>query len=81
LDLRCFFADWQDAFTAIEQCPQPVIAAVHGACIGGGVDLICACDVRVCTSDASFCIKEVDIALAADLGTLQRCGKVMGMFY
>lgn len=58
---------FQDAITAIEICNKPVIAAISGACIGGGVDLICACDVRYASNDAFFCIKEVDIGLAADV--------------
>lgn len=51
--------------TAIEQCRQPVIAVVHGGCVGAGVDLISACDIRLCTADAWFCVKEVAIGLAA----------------
>ena len=43
-----------------------------------GVDLVTACDIRLCTEDAYFCVKEVDIGLAADLGTLQRLGQVVG---
>ncbi|KAK3418835.1 hypothetical protein EUGRSUZ_H04597, partial [Eucalyptus grandis] len=62
----------QDAVTAIERCRKPVLAAVHGACVGGGVDLATACDVRYCTEDAFFSVKEVDLAITADLGTLQR---------
>jgi enoyl-CoA hydratase/carnithine racemase len=50
----------------------PVIAAIHGFCIGAGVDLASACDIRLCASDAKFAIKEVDIGLAADIGTIQR---------
>ncbi|KAI9362919.1 ClpP/crotonase-like domain-containing protein [Zopfochytrium polystomum] len=68
----------QDTFTAMERCPQPVIAAVHGACVGGGIDLITACDIRLCSSDAVFSVKEVDVGLAADVGTLQRLPKVVG---
>lgn len=68
----------QDSLTSIEKCPQPVIAAVHSACIGGGVDMISTCDIRYSTDDAWFQIKEVDLALAADIGTLQRMPKVMG---
>ena len=48
---------YQDAFTAIEECPQPVIAAIHGACYGGAVDLVSACDVRYAAQDAFFSIK------------------------
>jgi enoyl-CoA hydratase/carnithine racemase len=62
----------QDAFTAVAECRVPVIAAVHGGCIGAGVDLISACDLRVCSDDAFFQIAEIDVAITADLGTLQR---------
>lgn len=68
----------QRAVSAPELCPQPVIAAVHGACIGGGIDLITACDIRVCSDDAFFTVKEVDIGVTADVGTLQRLPKVIG---
>ncbi|KAJ3130352.1 putative enoyl CoA hydratase [Nowakowskiella sp. JEL0407] len=68
----------QNGFTAIEKCKFPVIAAVHGACVGGGVDLISACDIRYCTSDAIFSVKEVDLAIPADMGTLQRLPKITG---
>ena len=68
----------QDVFNAIEQCNKPVIAAVHGICIGGGIDLITACDIRFASKEAIFNVKEVDIGIAADLGTLQRLPKVTG---
>ncbi|KAL3728538.1 hypothetical protein ACJRO7_033173 [Eucalyptus globulus] len=68
----------QDAVTAIERCRKPVIAAVHGACVGGGVDVATACDVRYCTEDAFFSVKEVDLAIIADLGTLQRLPSIVG---
>jgi enoyl-CoA hydratase len=55
-----------------------VLAAIHGACIGGGVDLICACDMRYCSADAFFSIKEIDIGMTADVGTLQRLPKIIG---
>ena len=51
---------------------MPVIAAVHGYCIGGGIDLISACDIRLCSSDAIFSVREAKVAIVADLGTLQR---------
>ncbi|CAG5121755.1 unnamed protein product [Candidula unifasciata] len=70
--------DYQETFTVIEKCPKPVIAAVHSACIGGGIDMISACDIRYCTQDAWFQIKEVDLGLAADVGTLQRFQKIIG---
>ena len=62
----------QSAFTQIEQCRKPVLAAIHGGCIGGGVDLISACDMRYSTCNAVFQIKEIDLGLVADVGTLQR---------
>lgn len=68
----------QDAITAIERCRKPVIVGVHGACIGGGIDLITACDIRFCTQDAFFSVKEVDLAITADLGTLQRLPSIVG---
>jgi enoyl-CoA hydratase len=68
----------QESFTAIAECPVPVIAAVHHWCIGGGIDLISACDVRVCSQDARFSVRETKIAIVADLGTLQRLPLVVG---
>lgn len=68
----------QDAITAVESCLKPTIAAVHGACIGGGIDLITACDVRLCSADAYFSIREAAVGVAADLGTLARLPKVVG---
>ncbi|XP_061638457.1 delta(3,5)-Delta(2,4)-dienoyl-CoA isomerase, mitochondrial isoform X1 [Phyllopteryx taeniolatus] len=77
-NLRKTISKYQDTFSVIERCPKPVVVAVHGACVGGGVDLITACDIRLCTQDAWFQVKEVDIGLAADVGTLQRLPKVIG---
>ncbi|KAH9519518.1 putative enoyl CoA hydratase [Bulinus truncatus] len=68
----------QESFNVIEKCSKPVIAAVHNGCIGGGIDMISCCDIRYCTQDAWFQIKEVDIGLAADLGTIQRFPKIIG---
>jgi enoyl-CoA hydratase len=70
--------DLQDCFTAIVDCRKPVIAAVHNKCIGGGLDLITACDVRLCSADASFSIYETRIAIVADVGTLQRITPIVG---
>lgn len=70
--------DWQDAISAAERCSKPVIAAVHGHCIGGGVDLTTACDIRLCTADATFSIHETRIAIVADVGTLQRITGIVG---
>ena len=49
-----------------------MIAAIHGACVGGGIDLISACDLRYCTADALFSVKGIDVGMTADVGTLQR---------
>ncbi|MCH8203927.1 MAG: crotonase/enoyl-CoA hydratase family protein [Candidatus Hydrogenedentes bacterium] len=70
--------DLQDAMSASEKCRKPVIAAVHGHCIGGGVDLTTACDIRLCTKDATFAIHETKIAIVADVGTLQRITGIVG---
>jgi delta(3,5)-delta(2,4)-dienoyl-CoA isomerase len=78
LRLRTRVLRMQQAFSALERCPQPVVALIHGACIGGGVDLVCCADVRWCAADASFCVKEVELGLAADLGTLQRLPGLVG---
>ena len=75
--LRGFIFKLQNAITAIEECRKPVIAAIHGACIGGGVDIVAACDMRYCTEDAYFSIKEIDLGLVADIGTLQRLPKIL----
>ena len=68
----------QDAITAIEHCRKPVIAGIHGACIGAGIDVVTACDIRFCTEDAFFSVKEVDLAITADVGTLQRLPSIVG---
>eukprot|EP00878_Enallax_costatus_P042661 GHUV01050091.1.p1 GENE.GHUV01050091.1~~GHUV01050091.1.p1 ORF type:complete len:241 (+),score=61.09 GHUV01050091.1:428-1150(+) len=68
----------QEAFSVLEQCRFPVIAAVQGACVGAGVDLVTAADLRFCSRDAYFCVKEVDLAITADLGTLQRLPAIIG---
>lgn len=69
---------WQASMSSPEECHKPVIASVHGFCVGGGIDLITACDIRYCSQDAFFTVKEVDIGLAADIGTLQRFPKIVG---
>lgn len=71
-------SEMQATFTALEKCRVPILAAVHGGCIGAGVDLITACDMRYCTTESFFSVKEVDLGLAADVGTLQRLPKVTG---
>lgn len=67
----------QQTITAIEKCSKPVLAAIHNGCIGGGVDIATACDMRYCNEDAYFTIKEIDLGMVADLGTLQRLPKII----
>jgi enoyl-CoA hydratase/carnithine racemase len=77
-EARLRHIEWlQDAFSALEGGRAPVIAAIHGGCIGAGVDLISACDLRVASADAFFQVAEVDVAITADLGTLQRLGHLI----
>jgi len=68
----------QAAITAVADCRAPVIAAVQGRCIGGGVDLIAACDVRYASADATFSVREVKVGIVADLGSLQRLPAIIG---
>ena len=76
-NLRVNVLHLQEAFTALERARMPVIAAVQGGCIGGGVDMVCACDMRYATADAFFCIQEINLAMTADVGTLQRLPKLI----
>jgi enoyl-CoA hydratase len=68
----------QSAVSAVADCPKPVIAAVHGYCIGGGMDLVTACDLRLASADAVFSVRETRVAIVADLGTLQRLPRIVG---
>jgi len=68
----------QDAVTSIAACRKPVIAAVSGWCIGGGVDVIAATDIRLASADAKFSIREVKVAIVADLGSLHRLAGIIG---
>ena len=76
--LRLTVLDLQDVVSSLDACRKPVLAAIHGACIGGGVDLVTAADMRYCSADATFVVKEIDLGLVADVGTLQRLPKVIG---
>lgn len=66
---------------AIEECKKPVIAAVHGMCVGAGLDIISCCDIRLCTADASFSLREARIGIVADMGVLQRLPFIVGQSY
>jgi len=67
----------QDSVSSVARLSVPVIAAVHGYCIGGGVDLITACDIRLCSNDAQFSVREAKVAIVADIGTLQRLPRIV----
>lgn len=75
--LRRVVLDLQESFNVLERAHVPVLAAVQGGCIGGGVDMITACDMRYCTQDAFFVIKEIAVGMTADLGTLQRLPQII----
>ena len=76
--LRVIIGEMQAAISAAELCSKPVLVAIHGACVGGGVDLVTACDMRYATQDARFSVKEIDLAIVADVGTLQRLPGLIG---
>ena len=67
----------QGYISSLENIRVPVIAAIHGGCVGGAVDLVTACDIRLASVDAFFCIQEINIGMAADVGTLQRLPKII----
>jgi enoyl-CoA hydratase len=73
-DIRAY----QDTCSSFANTNKPVIAAVHGACIGAGMDLITACDIRLASAEASFSVRETRIAMVADVGSLQRLPRVIG---
>lgn len=77
-DLLDLIADMQRAISCVAQCRKPVIAAIAGWCIGGGVDLACACDVRVASADAKFSVRETRLGMVADVGTLARLPAIVG---
>lgn len=76
--LRRTILRMQASFNAVDNCRKPVLAAIQGYCIGGAIDLVSACDMRYCSNDAQFSIKEIDMGMAADVGTLQRLPRIIG---
>jgi enoyl-CoA hydratase/carnithine racemase len=68
----------QGYFDSLENCRVPVICALTGFCIGAGIDLSSACDIRICSKDAKFSIKEIDLGFCSDIGVIQRFPKVVG---
>ena len=75
--LRDTILKLQDSFTSLERARFPVITAIQGACLGGGIDFITAADIRLASRDAYFGVEEIHIGMAADVGTLQRLPKLM----
>ena len=76
--LRRLILDLQDCLSSIERCRKPVLAAIQGACVGGALDLVTCCDMRYAAADAVFSVKEIDLAMVADVGTLQRLPRLIG---
>ncbi|KAJ3463156.1 hypothetical protein MRS44_007942 [Fusarium solani] len=76
--LRSHIEEFQASISAMEKCEKPVICVVHGISIGLAIDIACCADIRICASNTRFAVKEVDIGLAADIGTLARLPKLVG---
>lgn len=74
---RQFVLTLQGSFSCLDNARMPVIAAIQGGCIGGGVDMTSACDIRFCTEDAFFQIAEINIGMTADVGTFPRLCKLI----
>ncbi len=76
--LRRLILDLQDCLSSIERCRKPVLAAIQGACVGGALDMVTCCDMRYVSPDAVFSVREIDLAMVADVGTLQRLPRLIG---
>ncbi len=77
-EMRKKVLEMQEGFNKIEQCRKPIVAAVHSHCIGGGIDMLSTCDIRIATQDAVFSVRETRMGMIADLGTLQRLPYIIG---
>ncbi|KAI9887559.1 MAG: hypothetical protein M1823_000650 [Watsoniomyces obsoletus] len=76
--LRRHISEFQDCISSVEKCEKPVICILHGHSLGLAIDLCTCADIRLCSSDVRFSVKEVDLGLAADIGTLSRLPKCVG---
>ena len=75
--LRRVILDLQDCLTSVERCRKPVLAAIQGGCIGGAIDLVTCCDMRYAAADVQFSVREIDVGMTADVGTLQRLPRLV----
>ncbi len=75
--LRRLILDLQDCLSSLERCRKPVLASIQGACIGGAIDLVTCCDMRYCAEGAQFSVREIDVGMTADVGTLQRLPRLV----
>lgn len=78
---RALLADikrYQHTASCLAQAAKPVIAAIHGACLGAGMDLATACDIRIASTEATFSVRETRVAMVADVGVLQRLPRIVG---
>jgi enoyl-CoA hydratase len=75
--LRRLILDLQDCLSSVERCRKPVLAAIQGACIGGAIDLVTCCDMRYVAVDVQFSVREIDVGMTADVGTLQRLPRLV----
>ncbi|KAL5362435.1 ClpP/crotonase-like domain-containing protein [Aspergillus floccosus] len=80
INIRRYIHTFQDCLTSIERCEKTVICAMHGYSYGFAIDISSAADIRICSQDAQFAVKEVDIGMAADIGVLSRLPKIVGSF-
>jgi len=78
--IRRTAAEFQRCVSSPERCEKPVICVMHGISYGLAIDIACCTDIRICTKDVQFAVKEVDIGLAADVGTLTRLPKIVGSY-
>jgi len=76
--MKQIIEELQATISAAEKCRKPILAEIHGSCIGGAIDLITACDMRYATKESKFSVKEADLAIVADIGTLQRLPTIVG---
>jgi enoyl-CoA hydratase len=75
--LRRVILDLQDCLSSVERCRKPVLAAIQGACIGGAIDLVTCCDMRYAAAGVQFSVREIDVGMTADVGTLQRLPRLI----